>query len=218
MKYQRIMYDNVAFEDSTISYLDEGHFVGVSYGGPGKFFSLYDNRMNWLAHFGDAPIPEEVQPLNSRMYLNGRLATNDGAFVFLPSRLPKIAYYSYEEGMDVPQKQWEDTFYDSFYRVTNGLIGFDDSRTIGQVLDVALGDEYVYILFLEVSLADYSVGRTDTYATDIVLVYDRQGNRIARLNLDHLIYNFCVTDDEKTLYGMAPTPEDRIVEFDIPKF
>ena len=218
LKYERIFHDGVASEDSAISYLDEGHFVGVSYGEHGKFFSLYDDRMNWLAYFGDAPIPENLQPMNARQYLGARLASNDGAFVYSPTSLPKIVFYSYGNGVGVPQKEWEDTFYEPYYKVTNGLIGFDNSKTVGGVRNIVLGERYVYILFLDVPLGEINFDKMETSAPNIIFVYDRSGDRIARLNLDCRINYFCVSDDEKTIYGVTSIPEDRFVKFDIPKF
>lgn len=218
LKYERIFHGDTGSEDGKISYLDEEHFIGMSYGGHGKFFSLYDNRMNWLAHFGDLPIEEKVQPLNARQYLSGSLATNNGALVYSPLRLPKVVFYSRTDGAAVPQKQWEDTFYDSYYSVNNGLIGFDKSRTVGVVLNVALGAKYVYILFLDIPLADISMAKAATSAANIILVYDRMGNRVARLNLNYRLNDFCVSSDEKKVYGLTSTPEHFFVEFSLPKF
>jgi hypothetical protein len=212
---KRILQNDIPNETSLVSYLDEDHFMGLSFGGPGQFFSLYDNKMNWLSYFGDPPIPEEIHPSSYRMQLSGSLATDNGDFVFSPRNLPKVVYYSGGRGADVPQKQWEDTFYDSNYNVSNRQISFG-SRTVGNVLGVTMGKKYIYILFLDIPLADYSVEKTETYAANIIFVYDRKGNRIARLNLDNRIYNFCVSADERTLYGMAPTPEARLAEFGLP--
>jgi hypothetical protein len=198
------------FEDQAISYLDEQHFVAVSYGGPGKFFSLYDNRMNWLAPFGDGPVVEELDPFNAHTSLSGHFATHNGEFTFATAYIPKVLFYS--KNGDAPQKAWEDTFYDSYYRVENNRIGFDKTQTIGVVRDLELGEKYVYILFLDVPIS------SSQSAANIVFVYDHKGNRVARLNLDYRIDDLCVSSDEKTLYGIAETPEYRIASFDLPAF
>jgi len=218
LKYERIVHDDMASEDGQITYLDEGHFIGVSYGGQGKFFSLYDDRMKWLGHFGDAPIPDDVQRVNARQFLNGRLATHNGDFVYLPMRLPKIAFYGKTEGANVPQKLWEDTFYDSYYNVSNGRIAFSNSKTVGVVMDAKMGEQYIYVLFLDIPLGDLSAESSETSAANIIFVFDHQGTHIARLNLNHRLTSFSVTADEKTIYGIAPTPEDRFVEFTLPEF
>lgn len=218
LKFDRIVHDDIAFQDNTISYLDEGHFVGLSYGGPGKFFSLYDNRMNWLTHFGNGPVEEDIKITNTRMYLNGYMATNNGALVFAPMRLPKILFYGDMKEGGVPRKKWEDTFYNSFFKINNGRIGFDDTRTVGVVRNVEMGDKYIYVLFLDIPLSKISMAKTETSAANIIFVYDYEGNRIARLNLDYRINDFCVDPNDAKIYGIAPIPEYHIVEFDLPEF
>lgn len=216
LKFEPVMYDNTAYEDRTMSYLDDRHYVAVSYGGPGKFFSLYNDRMNWLAHFGDGPVVEEVEQSNARHYLEGYLSTKEGAFVYAPMRLPQISFYS--QNGDVPQKEWEDTFYDSYYRVNNKRIEFDNTRTVGVVRDVELGEKYVYVLFLDIPLAETDAYQIEKSSANIIFVYDHKGNRVARLNLDYRIDNLCVSTDENTLYGITQTPGYHIAVFDLPRF
>ena len=215
-KFEYIVHDNIGFEDRYISRLDDRHYVGVSFGGAGKFFSLYDDRMNWLGHFGDGPVDADLDPLNSRRSLSGHIATRDGAFVYSPMNLPIILFFRKEA--DTPERVWEDTFYNSYLRIDNRQINFDDDRTIGMVRDLEMGEKYIYVLFLDVPLADVSMASAETSAANIMFVYDHQGNRVARLNLDYRINKFCVTADEKTIYALAPTPEDRIVSFELPVF
>ena len=209
---ERLKFKNndQGFQDHFISYLDERRFIAVSYGGPGKFFSLYDDRMNLLGYFEDGPVGEELDPLSARTSLSGHFATNNGKFAFATAYIPKILFYG--KNGDVPQKEWEDTFYDSYYQVTNNRVVFDKDQTFGVVRDLELGEKYVYILFLEVPI------NSTQSAADIVLVYDHQGNRIARLKLNYRIDDLCVSSDEKTLYGIAETPEYRIAAFDLPAF
>jgi hypothetical protein len=210
------MYDNIAFEDENISFLDDDHFVAVSFGGPGKFFSLYDARMNWLSHFGDGPVgAEELEAMNAHIMLNGHLATNNGAFAFVSTPIPTVLFY--KKTGDVPHKVWEDTFYDSYYRLKDKRISLDPDKTVGVVRGIELGKKYLYVLFMDVTWGDYYQSGGPSSA-DIVFVYDHHGNRIARLNLDHRLQDLCVSDDEKTLYGIAEIPEYVIASFDLPDF
>lgn len=215
LKTERILHeDNIKREDQNISYLDDDHFVAVSYGGPGKFFSLYDDRMNWLAHFGDGPVTEELDAMSARSKLGGHFATKDGAIVFASATIPKVLYYT--KSGDLPQKVWEDTFYDSYYRVENRQIELDASKTVGVVRGIELGEKYVYVLFLDAKWGDYYGGKVS--AGNIVFVFDHEGNRIARLDLEYPLQDIAVSEDEKILYGIAETPEYLLASYELPEF
>lgn len=210
--FDRIVRGNIGFEDRYVSKIDS-NFVAVSYGTPHQFFSLYDKDMKWLGFFGDNPIGVSLEHM-SAIQLHGNLEVRNGKMFYSLYNLPIVVCYEMKEG--VPQKKWEDTFYESYYEVKDRKMGFSKAKSKGLSLDMWAGDKYVYILFLDILMAEYDARVPEKSKANIVLVYDHDGNRIARLNLSHRIYRLCVNEDETRIYAFTTTPEDKIISFDIP--
>ena len=78
------------------------------------------------------------------MNLKGYLSAHDGHMVFAPSKLPYLAKYHLENGTMV--KDWNFYFDRSFYECKDYNLLFSKARSFGQVLDLAMDDQYIYIL------------------------------------------------------------------------
>ena len=209
MKFKPVRHDGIDWEPAHFALVGNDRIVAVSYGGKGAFFSLYDTKMTPQGTFGDPLIVEEISASERRRCLNG----ND--FCYVPNDIPRIAYYRMIDGS--PQELWRDTFYESYYTLDGKQVRYNQTRTVGITHRVAMGGNYIYILFLDVPIAKANISHTETFAADIVFVYDRKGYKVARLNLNQRIYSMALSTDQKRLYGVV-YPDNRLVAFDLPEF
>ena len=215
MKFKPVRHDGIDWEPAHFALVGNDRIVAVSYGGKGAFFSLYDTKMTPQGTFGDPLIDEEISASERRRCLNGSLAVDGNDFCYVPNDIPRIAYYRMIDGS--PQELWRDTFYESYYTVEGKQVRYNQTRTVGITHRVAMGGNYIYILFLDVPIAKANISHTETFAADIVFVYDRKGYKVARLNLNQRIYSMALSTDQKRLYGVV-YPDNRLVAFDLPEF
>lgn len=54
-------------------------------------------------------------------------------------------------------KDWSFYFDKSFYECKNSDLLFSKERSFGQVLDLAMDDKYIYVLYLDQLLSDYDL-------------------------------------------------------------
>ena len=80
-----------------------------------------------------------------------------------------------------------------------------------------MGEDYIYILFLDIPIAKANALHEETFAADIVFVYDRKGHKVAQLNLDKRIYSMTLSTAQNRLYGVV-YPENKVISFDLPEF
>ncbi len=216
LKFESLMTDEMMFEPYNISMLDKDHFVGGAYLGQGEFFALYDSRMNLIGHFGDPPLNEKLSWSGQRTGLNGKLRTHNGTMVYSVHKLPIVVCYKMENGRMV--KKWEDTYFKSECSVSpGGDLAISRSKTVGFSPCMALGGKYIYVLFNDMPWKDFQPGTTDMFEGKVVFVYDYDGNRIARLNLDRKVAQICLSKDETKIYAYTAAPEEHILEFDVPE-
>ena len=129
--------------------------------------------------------------------------------------IPRIAYYSIIDGS--PKELWRDTFYDSYYSVEGKQVRYSQTGTVGITRRIAMGEDYIYILFLDIPIAKANALHEETFAADIVFVYDRKGHKVAQLNLDKRIYSMTLSTAQNRLYGVV-YPENKVISFDLPAF
>ena len=86
------------------------------------------------------------------MNLKGYLSVHDGHMVFAPSKLPYLAKYHLENGTMV--KDWNFYFDRSFMNVKTITSLFSKARSFGQVLDLAMDDQYIYIFVLRSTFSE----------------------------------------------------------------
>lgn len=196
--------------------LDETHYASLLYADNGRFFSLLDSTLSHINHFGESPISEEVPYLTLFRRLNGCIAAQNGALAFAPRNLPYLSFYKLVN--EEMQKQWSFYFREPFYGVRNGDILFDKEKTRGQVLDLQLDDQYIYLLYSNKLLSENDKLDISSYAGNLVLVFDYNGKGVAELNLSCWMRNIALSVDRTKLYGIAQLPEPTIVEFDLPSY
>ncbi len=220
LSFGQLESEGLGYEARDVSRLDERHHVGVAYKSAEEVFVLYDEKMNPLGFFGDSPVKDKVKNLSrrSRSQLYGILRVNEGRFIHALRDLPYVQFYESDKNSPFPRKKWEAWYGEPYYQVVDGDILYSRTKTVGKTNHAYLGNKYVYILYLDIPIGEYDISRPETGFANTVLVYDHDGRKVARLNLDHRMYCFCVDQEENKLYGLTTTPEDRIVSFDLPDF
>lgn len=201
--------------DYYFSRLDNSHFVSLLCAEDGRFFSLFDSTLTHLDWFGESPIPEKLPVIATRKRLKGRIAACDGTMVFTTSDMPYLACYQFKE--EKMQKQWSFFFDQTYYEIQNDDLLFSKEKSFGQVLNLKIDAQYIYILYLDQLLSEYNYMQTEKSFANKVLVFDHEGNAVAKLHLDCRVNEISISNDQTKLYGIAQLPEPILVEFDIPK-
>lgn len=192
--------------------LDDRHFVSLLCGKDGSFFSLLDSNLQPLQRFGNSPIEGELSMQSSRMNLKGCLSAYEGNMVFTPNKLPYLAKYHLEN--DVMIKDWSFYFDKSFYECKNSDLLFSKERSFGQVLDLAMDDKYIYVLYLDQLLSDYDFKDPHKSMANKILIFDYKGLPIAKLLLDKRIYRIALCTKLHKIIGLGNMPEPTLVSFD----
>ncbi|MDD2286428.1 MAG: BF3164 family lipoprotein [Paludibacter sp.] len=201
--------------DYYFSKLNDTHYVSLLCAGQDRFFSLFDCTLTHISQFGESPIPEELSVLSSRNQLQGRIATSNGTMVFATSNLPYLSCYQLKN--DKMQKQWSFFYGQVYYGVRNGDLLFDKEKSFGQVLDLEMDTQYIYVLYLDQLLSEYNYKQTDKSLANKILVFDYKGNAVAKLHLSCRINEMAISGDQTKLFGIAQLPEPTLVEFDLPQ-
>ena len=201
--------------DAFFTRLDDSHYISRICGGENNFFSLLDSNLQPIERFGESPVKEELSPLASRNRLQGIMATYEGAMFFAANSLPYLASYRLESGK--MRKIWSFYYHEPHYYVRNGDLLFDKEKSFGQVLDLDMDGQYIYLLYLDQLLSEYDYAKTDKSLANKVLVFDYAGNAKAVLKLDCRLQQMALSKDGRKLYGISQLPEPTIVEFDLPE-
>ena len=194
--------------------LDSSHFVSLLCDSQKGFFTLFDTDLNPIEKFGESPIKEELPPYASRTRLKGAIAAKNGTMVFATSYLPYLSCYQLQSGK--MQKQWSFFFDKTFYEVRNGDLLFSKEKSFGQILSLYMDEQYIYVLYLDQLLSEYDYSQTDKYSSNIILIFDHEGNAVAKLTLDCRIEKIAVSNKLKKIFGLGQLPEPVLVEFDLP--
>jgi len=194
------------------------HYVGSVCDPENGYFVLFDNNMNYLKQFGKPPILEpRISAFSHLRQLSGDLSVNGNSFVFVASGIPYVACYHIEKGGDTfPTLKWEVTYGKISYTVENDRFNFSN-ETIGFNIGVQNKDKYIYILNIDAPRDQLRSLYESGSGAKAILVFDHDGERVARLDLDYGLNNFCVSKDEKTIYGITPNPDYMVVKYDIPE-
>lgn len=195
--------------------LDDSHYISRICGGENNFFSLLDSNLQPIERFGESPIKEELEPLASRNRLQGKIAAYKGAMCFATNQLPYLAYYRLDSGK--MHKVWSFYYRKPYYYVRNGDLLFDKEKTFGEVFDLRMDEQYIYLLYFDQLLSEYDYTKTEKSSANKVLVFDHKGKAVAVLKLDCRIMEMALSSDSRKLYGIAQLPEPTIVEFDLPE-
>ncbi|MCL2561240.1 MAG: hypothetical protein FWE10_02815 [Rikenellaceae bacterium] len=213
------MIDNWAWNEPFYPVrLNSGYFAGVQFANNPRFFSLWDDDMNFVRFFGYAPIPEKFEFTSGSRHLQGSLRSHGNRMVHAANLLPYLALYEIND--DEPVLKWAKYFLRPVYEVDNENIVLSGSSTFGLTQGLSLGENYIYLAFKDLFLSEYDGRIAERRDSDIIFVFDYDGNRVARLDLDRRIFlSPAVSADERTLYGITETDEGyRFVEFELPKF
>ena len=147
------------------------------------------------------------------MNLKGYLSAHDGHMVFAPSKLPYLAKYHLENGTMV--KDWNFYFDRSFYECKDYNLLFSKARSFGQVLDLAMDDQYIYILYLDQLLSEYDYNDPQKSMANKVLVFNYSGVPIAKLILDKRIYQMALCTKLHKIIWLWNLTEPAFVSFDV---
>lgn len=205
-------------ESRKVNPLGDEYFVGLICNPEEGYFTLYNKNMEFINSFGKPPIYESgMSPFSYMRRLSGHLSANGSSFVFSAMNIPYIAYYSMEKGDATPVLRWEDTYGKISYTAENDAFNFSD-KAVGMTMGVQNRDEYIYVLYIDMPWNQIDFSFAEKSLAKSILVFNRKGERIARLNMDHGLYFFYVSEDEKTIYGITQNPDYMVVNYEIPEF
>lgn len=201
--------------DMFFTRLDSSHYVSLLYSGENNFFSLLNNSLQPIERFGESPIEEDLPPINSLNRLKGRIAAYEGTMCFASNKIPYLASYRLESGK--MHKVWSFYYRKPHYYIKNNDLLFDKEKSFGEVFDLKMDEQYIYMLYLDQLLSEYDYTKTEKSSANKVLVFDHKGNAVAILKLDCRVMQMALSKDSRKLYGIAQIPEPTIVEFDLPE-
>lgn len=191
--------------DRHFTKLNETHYVSIVLADDGRFFSLLDSTLSHINQFGESPIAEKLPELTYMNRLQGKIAANDGSMVFATSNLPYLASYKLKN--NEMQKQWGFYYDQAYYGVRNGDLLFDKEKSFGQILDLKMDSRYIYVLYLDQLLSEYDHYDTEKSLANKILVFDYEGNTVAKLHLSCRISNMALYGNQTKLFGLAQLPE-----------
>ncbi|MFI3261375.1 MAG: BF3164 family lipoprotein [Rikenellaceae bacterium] len=200
---------DITMTDGLFQKLKNQNYVSLSRNGAESMFSLYDNELNFIKHFGYFEFIDGADPLEIINFMPGSIKSRGNNMVFATSRLPYIVMYTIDG--DVIHKNWDDEILPVEVSVVNKGIRFNKEKSIGRCQHIDISDKYIYVLFSDAPLVD------DERGGDIIYVYDYSGNKVARFNLEHLVGYMCVNKDDSKLY-LSKVEDSKILECDISKY
>lgn len=73
------------------------------------------------------------------------------------------------------------------------------------------------MLYLDQLLSEYDYYDTEKSLANKILVFNHQGDAVAKLELSCRISDIALSRDQAKLFGLAELPEPTFVEFDLPR-
>lgn len=201
--------------DYYFSRLDDEHYVSLLYEKNNKYFSLFDSTLTLISRFGESPVTEEVSPSVAVNRLQGRIATCEGTMIFATSYLPYLACYQIKD--TIMEKKWGSFYNRPHYGIRNGDLLFNKSKSFGQVINLKMDSQFIYLLYLDQLLSEFNINQMEKSMANLILVFDYEGNAVAKLRLSCRINEMALSNDGDKLYGIAHLPEPTIVEFNLSK-
>ncbi|MFI3267490.1 MAG: hypothetical protein R3Y51_02110 [Rikenellaceae bacterium] len=197
--------------ENRIRKLENGEYVGMSICASDKIFGLYDKDLNFKRHFGEFKFIEGANDINIVNYMQGAFGSNKNNVVLALGRLPYIVMYAVEGDSIV--KKWDDEVVPMVVKVDGVDIKFDKERSIGFFTQVGMSDDYIFALYYDKSL--FESYETPISASNIVYVYNYDGQRVAKLTLTEAIFgSICPSRDGTKLYS-TDAETSCIVEYDL---
>lgn len=200
---------------SHVSRYSDEYNIALSLKSNDELLALLDNDYNLISTFGENPYGD-VSILSLLNRFQGDMKVRGEYIVYAITRLPYIACYTVEKG--IPKKLWDDQYLESNHTI--------DSRTQtlhfagkdkGWVLDISLGEKYIYIFLYDGNKNTVDYRDPEKCDANKVLVYNYKGNQVAELTLDARVWSGAVSEDERTLYGIARIPEFSLISYDLSK-
>lgn len=203
--------------EMAITRLDSSSYITLRRGLDNDFFCLYDKNMSYLFSFGASPVDAKSDKPLPRVCarLGGVLATNGkGTFCYTAYGFPYLSCYTYKEGKI--SVNCESLFEGTHYEIINDDLLFDKDRTKGRCLDVKMDDQYIYVLYSDALLSEYSNSEIETSMSNLIIKFDYSGKVISKYPLECYISNFAICNKTQMLYGIGYFPEQTIVKFKLP--
>lgn len=76
-------------------------------------------------------------------------------------------------------------------------------------------DHFAYFLYSGKTIKEF-INEGSMYCGDNLLVYDWDGNLVKNIKLDIPCQYFCISNDDKSMWAIAETPDPSVIKFDIP--
>lgn len=200
------------FKITNIIRVGDKYYVGAAGKSKDAYFALLGDTLNLIKYFGDAPLKDDLNDTEMSVVYPFKLAAGDGLFIYTSYLVRSVVCY--KSNGDGFEKAWEDHYAPTHYHMNGENLEYDMGRTIVGCVDASITGKYLYLL-VSYDMMDKMADRSTLYKD--ILVYDHDGNRMARLHLDNSVNKFVVSSDDKTLYGYMRA-EDKFVSFDLPTF
>jgi hypothetical protein len=183
--------------------------------------SLLNNDGTLNATFFEYPYKDDVEknvPNNIRASAyQGALEANPDATkcVYAPFNGEIIHFYNIEKDNIVLISKREVAYPDYIIDNANQRAVTKGNTTITGYISIAATNRFVYALFCGKITSDMIKNKEDI-ETQILRIYDWQGNLVRETNLDVPCRNICVSHDDRTMWAIAKTVDDlSLVWFDL---
>ena len=194
---------------------NEEFYVSTMFNGNGKMFDVLDKNLELVKSFGDSPIKDSLSAYTTLCYLGGYTASSHGIFAYSAKNIPYIGIYKLnKDGM--PEKVAEDHYFETVYEVRGDSFLLSKDKSRGNVYALFIGKKYIYNLFTDGLVSEQTYDIPEKSTGNIVFIFDHNGNSIAKLKLDKNLSSLTISEDEKTIYGLARDDYFSIVTYTIP--
>ena len=162
--------------------------------------------------FGDFPLKDfgnDAKALKETFSFQRTLASHGNSAFYGATRFGYMSRYDIsDEG--VPELDWEHTYSDIDYRVSNNGVKFQEKNVYG-FSHIAVTDKYIFATFSGIRNRKMFEERS-TYAVSpkTLVVLNHEGVPLGRFKLNSRCHSVAVSGDGEYLYIQDIDPEDQI--------
>ncbi len=170
-----------------------------------EIYNYDDNGINKYHKYLSNQGVLKRNPMNN-MFVYSLFNSSRLDFIYITNEY-KIKSIKSHHLYDPEYKQWEGGGLNRVFPTENSIVGY---------LDLAVSANYVYALFC--NRKRYEITNGDRTSSDVISVFDWNGNPVKQIKLPFEIFNLAVNETSKEIYGSYKDDDDnwRIAFFTLP--
>lgn len=201
-----------------IGLLNNGQFIAAN-GTTSGMLAVFDRNGHNISFTGQYPDKNKVDErltdwANIQLYYPYLGVSPDGSFATACYDCADVRIFINEKDGDLDYKYFEDACPNDIYIIQSGpdfVQGATTGKTKMYTQDISLSNDNAYILYLGMSNDDLKESEfykdTKQHGSNIVHVYDREGNHVKTLKLDKYAKSLAVSENDKYLYILTESSE-----------